>query len=257
MIARVVIDSPLPHLDKPFDYAIGEALDGIVEVGSRVRVPFAGRLSSAVVVEMTQDESPHQVKAIKSASGVPSFTQEALDLAASIAQRYGGSLWDVLRLMAPARVAGVEKLDWAHMTATPLEEQGDAARFDPAGELGLPLAAGARCAWVAPPMDGASMPAAAIASWALFAAGGQGTAIIVVPDARAVHALIAHLTHLGLRRWTARTGGHFAVLDADEGPSVRFGSYLAAMRGLVKARDRHPFGCVATRAASEGHRDLG
>lgn len=234
MIARVVVDSPLPHLDRPFDYFISEALQGVVRVGSRVRVPFAGRLSSAVVVEVTDDESPHQLKPIKSASGVPSFTQEALDLASSVAQRYGGSLWDVLRLMAPARVAAVEKHDWSHMAATPLDQSAAVASPEPARVAGLSTAPGSRYAWVAPPATSASVPAPALVSWALNTAGDDGTAIVVLPDARAVKAVVAHLTHGGLRRWTSRTGGHFAVLDADDGPSVRFGSYLAAMRGLVR-----------------------
>lgn len=234
MIARVIVDSPLPHLDRPFDYSISEALQSVVHVGSRVRVPFAGRLSSAVVVEVTRDRSPHQLKPIKSASGVPSFSHEALSLATSMAERYGGSLWDVLRLMAPARVASVEKLDWSRMSATPLDHDASANSPDAARAAGLPTVPGSRCAWAAPPANSASLPAATLVSWALTAAAEDGTAIVIVPDARAVQAVVAHLTQGGLRRWTSRGGGHFTVLDADDGPSVRFGSYVAAMRGLVR-----------------------
>ena len=233
MIARVVVDSPLPHLDRPFDYAIGESLDGIVQVGSRVRVPFAGRLSSAVVVELSADESPHTLKSIKSSGAVPSFTQHALDLAAAIAERYGGSLWDVLRLMAPARVASVEKLDWEGMARQNLDATSVAAWRGVSAQHGLPTAAGSRSAWAAPPANAAAAPAEALLAWALAAIADGGTAIVVVPDARAAQAVAAQAVAAGLHRWTARSGGQFALLDADEGPSVRYGSYLAAMRGLA------------------------
>ena len=162
MIARVVVDSPLPHLDRPFDYAIGEPLEGVVRVGSRVRVPFAGRLSSAVVVELADAESPHALKSIKSAGAVASFTQEALDLASSIARRYGGSLWDVLRLMAPARVASVEKLDWKSMEAAVLDPELLAGEVHRAAEHGLPTVPGSRSAWVAPPATSATAPVEAL-----------------------------------------------------------------------------------------------
>lgn len=234
MIARVVVDSPLPHLDRPFDYAIGEPLEGVVRVGSRVRVPFAGRLSSAVVVEFSDAESPHALKSIKSAGAVPSFTQHALDLASSIAQRYGGSLWDVLRLMAPARVASVEKLNWKGMASADLEPAWRAGWADRAGEHGLPTAAGSRSAWVAPPATSATAPVEALLAWALAAIAKGGSALVIVPDARAAQAIAARAVASGMRRWTARSGGHFVLLDAEDGPSVRFGAYLAAMHGMAR-----------------------
>lgn len=233
MIARVVVDSPLPHLDRPFDYAMGEPLAEVVQVGSRVRVPFAGRLTSAVVVELSADESPHALKAIKSSGAVPSFTPGALDLAGAIAERYGGSRWDVLRLMAPARVASVEKLDWEGMRALDLDTTSVTAWTGVAAKHGLPTTAGTRAAWVAPPAVSAAAPAEALLAWALAAIAEGGTAIVVLPDARAARAVALQAMAAGMRRWTARSGGHFALLDADDGPSARYGSYLAAMRGLV------------------------
>jgi primosomal protein N' (replication factor Y) len=43
-IARVVVDTPLSHLDRLFDYAVPESLSADAVAGSRVRVRFAGRL---------------------------------------------------------------------------------------------------------------------------------------------------------------------------------------------------------------------
>ncbi|MEO7259660.1 MAG: primosome assembly protein PriA, partial [Jatrophihabitantaceae bacterium] len=50
-VARVAVDSPLPHLDRPFDYLVPAELDEVVRPGSRVRVRFAGRLIDAWVLQ--------------------------------------------------------------------------------------------------------------------------------------------------------------------------------------------------------------
>lgn len=55
-IARVVILSPLPQLDKEFDYEIPQDLDQRIEIGSRVLVPFGRgkRELEGVVVEIVR-----------------------------------------------------------------------------------------------------------------------------------------------------------------------------------------------------------
>jgi primosomal protein N' (replication factor Y) len=45
---------PLPHLDKLFDYLVPEALADAAMPGVRVRVRFAGRLTSGFVVERAE-----------------------------------------------------------------------------------------------------------------------------------------------------------------------------------------------------------
>ena len=69
MIAKVLVDSPLPHLDRLFDYDIPEALT-TVTVGTRVRVPFAGRLTSAVVWELAETSDVKGLKVIRSAAAM-------------------------------------------------------------------------------------------------------------------------------------------------------------------------------------------
>ena len=111
-VARVCVDSPLPHLDKLFDYAVPEKLEPL-PVGTRVRVPFSGRLISGVVIERaTQSDFAGSKAAVRSAAAYPSYTPESLAFARAVADWYGGSLWDVLRLSAPSRVASVEKREW-------------------------------------------------------------------------------------------------------------------------------------------------
>src|SRR6478672_8282358 len=57
-VARVVVDVPLAHLDRPFDYLVPEKLAGSVVPGSRVKVRFAGQDVDGFVLERVA-ESDH------------------------------------------------------------------------------------------------------------------------------------------------------------------------------------------------------
>lgn len=231
-VARVCVDSPLPHLDKPFDYAIPDPLIGVVDVGSRVRVRMAGRLLSGVVTSLSDDSAyEDRLLPIRSSAALPSYNADAIDLAGQVARRYGGSLWDVLRLMAPPRVAAVEKR--AATAAAPVQSD---LRGAVRAALGVDdvvvTGIGQRTVWAAAPdRDRSTIPAYALVGTALAAIADEGSAVIVVPDARAIATVLAECTRRGLTRWTARSGGEVAVLDHDDGPSVRYGNYLAAMHG--------------------------
>ena len=238
-IATVVIDSPLPHLDQPFDYLIPERLRGVVQAGSRVRVPFAGALVSAVVTSVgTGSGYAGTLAAVKSASAIPVVSPPGIALAAAVARRYAGSLWDVLRLMVPPRVASVERRDGD--LPTPGDQDVYAAALDLAvggGEARetLDLPPGRATVWQAiPDPERRSVPASALVAAALEATQDGSSAILVVPDARAVGAVLDQAGRWGLRRWTARSGGQVAVLDHDDGDAVRFGSYLAALHGRAR-----------------------
>ena len=232
VIVGVAVDSPLPHLDRPFDYEVPGALASVT-VGTRVRVPFAGRLVSGVVTSVDGPRGAQVLKSVRSAGGIPSFTPEALDLARAIAARYAGSLWDVLRLMGPPRVAAVEKYDWDAWSRYEV----DVSRLHPLLEAAerstLPVTQGDRAVWAATPSRPEVAPTEAMLGAAMAAAARGGTSIIVAADSRAVGALLRTAAEHGLIRWSARSGGHIAVIDSDDGASVRYGAYMAAMRGLV------------------------
>ena len=55
-VARVAVDVPLAHLDRPFDYLVPATLDEAAVPGCRVRVRFAGRLVDGFVLARV-DES--------------------------------------------------------------------------------------------------------------------------------------------------------------------------------------------------------
>ncbi|WP_084126558.1 hypothetical protein [Demequina sp. NBRC 110054] len=234
-IARVVIDSPLPHLDAPFDYLIPDKLDR-VEQGYRVRVPFAGRLVNAVVMAVIdRSDFEGRLLEVRSAAYAPSYTPSSLRLAEALAQRSCGSTWDVLRLMAPPRVAAVEKrapdteVDLGRLRAA-ADALGAADRLHHDAREPRRVV---RQSLPDPESPGSTAARELAADAVRAAATGRGSALIVVPDARAVAAVASVLRDAGLERWTSRGGGDFAVLDADDGPNVRYGQYLAALRGEV------------------------
>jgi primosomal protein N' (replication factor Y) len=239
-VARVAVDVSLAHLDRPFEYLVPEALSEAATVGCRVRVRFAGRLTSGFLLARTA-EAEHEGPLgylERVVSPEPVLTPEVAGLARAVADRYGGTLADVLRLAIPPRHAAVESAaveTAAVETATPQSRAetappppGSWARY-PAGPSFLAaLAQGRspRAIWSALP--GGTWPAeiAAAAAAATATAGGRGV-VIVVPDARDLE-----LTDTAL---TAALGpGKHVILSASLGPAERYRRWLSVVRGQVR-----------------------
>ena len=109
-VARIAVDLPLAHLDRPFDYLVPERLAALARPGVRVRVRFAGQLTDGYVLDRV-DSSEHQgrlsyLERVVSAEQV--LTPEIAGLARAVADRYAGTLADVLRLAIPQRHAATE-----------------------------------------------------------------------------------------------------------------------------------------------------
>ncbi len=112
-VARVAIDSPLPQLDRLFDYEIAEAIRGTITVGSRVRVPF-GRgagLSDGFVVELVEssDFNGKLARLEELVSSVSVLTPEIYSLCRAVADRQAVTIADVFKLAIPTRSVAVEK----------------------------------------------------------------------------------------------------------------------------------------------------
>ncbi|MCC2661984.1 MAG: primosomal protein, partial [Arthrobacter sp.] len=110
-VARVLVESSLPHLDRPFDDAVPAALDHAAQPGVRVKVTFNGQdLSGFVLERVAESDAGHTLVPLsKVVSPVPVLTPAVRDLATAVAARYAGTVSDVLRVAVPPRVARLEK----------------------------------------------------------------------------------------------------------------------------------------------------
>ncbi len=109
-VAQVAVDTGLSHLDRAFDYLVPTTLDELVVIGCRVKIRFAGRLVDGFVTDRVEGtEHVGQLAYVaKVVSSEPVLHPEVLDLARAVAERYAGTLADVLRLAIPPRHARAE-----------------------------------------------------------------------------------------------------------------------------------------------------
>lgn len=112
-IARVLIDSPLPQLDRLLDYRVPARLAQDASPGVRVTVPLrtAGRLASGYLIELAASAdfagSLSEIETV--VSGVPVLTPQVWTLARKVADRCAGNASDIIRLAVPSRQVRVEK----------------------------------------------------------------------------------------------------------------------------------------------------
>ncbi len=109
--AQVVLALELSHLDRAFDYLVPSEMDAEAQPGVRVRVRFAGQLVDGFVIgRAAESDFAGRFEWLqKVVSPLPVLTPEILDLARTVADRYAGTLADVLRLAVPPRHASAEK----------------------------------------------------------------------------------------------------------------------------------------------------
>jgi len=122
-IARIVLDSPLPQLDRLFDYRIPEPLRAVAQPGVRVIVPLrtAGRRARGYIVELADsvdfDGPVHDLEDVVSA--VPVLDPAVWRLVRRAADRAAGTASDLLRLAVPPRMVRVEKAWLARESSPP------------------------------------------------------------------------------------------------------------------------------------------
>jgi primosomal protein N' (replication factor Y) len=255
-IARVLVDSSLPQLDRLLDYRVPDGMAG-VEPGVRVSVPLrsANRLATGFVVELgSQQDYPGPLSDVEAlVSPIPVLRPEVWRLARAVADRAAGSVNDVLRLAIPTRQVRVEKAWLAAGEPAALPEvTAPAIPGYAAGAVEGALAEGRRIA-LSVESGVVQLPSGAwTGRWAVTLAraaartvASGATAIMVVPDYRDQDQLATALAELlppeSVARWDARQPNpdrYRALLRAAASPMVILGTrsavYAPAERlGLV------------------------
>ncbi|MBP2414418.1 primosomal protein N' (replication factor Y) [Arthrobacter stackebrandtii] len=252
-VAHVVIDSPLPHLDRIFDYSVPLELDAEAQPGVRVRVKFSGQdLNGFLVARAAVSESERLVPLARVYSAVPVLAPQVLELAHRVAARYCGTVADVLRVAVPPRVASLEKVylkklavDAAAAAAAgapgappePVPDMPDAPRpghslfadYPHAEDFLTRLAMGESPKGVLGALQGYGA-----GSWqhqvaqvvAYCQLSGRG-AIVVVPDLRDLDLLERAFASM-------LPADSFVKLTADDGPSARYANFLKVLSGDVR-----------------------
>ncbi len=254
LVARVLIDSPLPQLDHLFDYRIPEELVDEARPGVRVTVPWrsAGRTIDGYLIEVVDpaaaasDGEPEfhgTLSPLESViSSVPVLTAPVYRLARRLADRAAGNANDIIRLAVPGRQVRVEKA-WLATRAQPagaVAEQPVAAadtpapahsRFAdyPADAIDTALAERARRAVAAVPRLVRLADGRTVGHWALTLAElavhthalGR-TAILVVPDFRDQDQVQAALEQLAPAESLSR-------VDARQSNPERYRAFLACL----------------------------
>ena len=80
-VAAVIVDVPSRQTDRPFDYAIPEKWEDVLQPGMRVTVPFGPRRLQGFVVEIKSHSDVKTLKPIEEVLDVaPVLNEELLQL---------------------------------------------------------------------------------------------------------------------------------------------------------------------------------
>ena len=222
-----------------------------------MKVRFGGQDVNGYVLERIEEAEHDGALAPlrKVVSAEPVLSPEVARLARAVADRWAGTLADVLRLAVPARHARVEA-EVPVAAVAPVAPSASATawapyRGGPAFLQHLTARGAPRAVWTAlPGHAGDRWPDAIAQAVAACVLGGRG-ALVVVPDARDIDRVLGALADVGIPRWVPGSTGGAVRLAADDGPAVRYRSFLAALRGRADV-------VVGTRASAFAPvRDLG
>ncbi|WP_138418883.1 primosomal protein N' [Sinomonas gamaensis] len=256
-VARVCVESPLPQLDRLFDYLVPEDLSEAAQPGVRVRVRVAGQEHAGFIIERTEssDAGVGLQPLGKVISPAVVLTPAVVRVARAVAERWAGALGDVLRFAVPPRAARVEaeyldelaapeSHDPEILEAGPVDEVTGAE--DPAAWAGLHpgpaflrhLAAGRspRASLEAVEAYGPSAWPVLVAEAVRTVHGSGRGALVIVPDRRDLDRALTALTE-------ALPGEPIVRLSAEDGPTKRYRAYLDLLSGRAKV-------AVGTRGAA-------
>ncbi|MGO1653622.1 MAG: primosomal protein N' [Brevibacterium yomogidense] len=255
-VARVMLETAVPHLARTFDYGVTQTQDAEAVPGVRVRVRFSGRLVSGFLLSRAEDtDVAGEIAPLERVvSPLPVADERLMPLVREVADRWAGTVPDVLRLAVPPRHAAGERSALTAVTRHHAEAPPVPGPDEFPAPSGAPASYEAFLAalteWLSPADDGEDGPRAA---YALTPGGEPGTgwisaglraAAITIAAGRSVLWLVPD--HRELSALTARLGPlapHTVRLSADQGPQARWSAWVRAHGGAARL-------VIGTRAAA-------
>lgn len=265
-VARVLLDSPVPHLDRTFDYLVPVAMAQEARPGTRVIVRFGEQEMRGWIWERgtTTTHIGRLSPLRRVVSDLQVLPESSRRLIEAVAARSAGTRSDVVRLALPARHATTEKSERGKapqdlVTWTPPTSECGWQHYDGGESFLARLVDGEapRAAWRALPARGRSPGASrsrsdgrddskqgvVIEPWQVcLARAVQATlassrgAVIVVATTEQAESLAGRLRQeLGEEP--------VVVLSAEHGPARRYRAFLALLLGRARV-------VVGTRAAA-------
>lgn len=263
-IARIVLDVQAAHLGQTFDYLVDERFSEDAVPGMLVRVRFGGRLLNGFIWERV-DSSPTAASALRYIERVlgtqPLIPHFLRDDITAIAQAFGGTRANIVRLAVPPRVAWIEQqstlLHDFHESFVPnaalkaYEDKGFqyfSARYNNVAPLYSAIQSQRYGSFVFSPLPQAIERSNAIAWMVVSALCSGKSAVVVLPTMREVNELREALNKAGLAVMASDLSANHtkrsdvAILNASLPPAQRYEAYLAIASGSVRC-------VIGTRAA--------
>ncbi|MBM6698837.1 primosomal protein N' [Bifidobacterium pullorum subsp. saeculare] len=260
-IARVVLDVQTTHLGQTFDYLVDERQSAAAVPGAFVRVRFGGRRVSGVIWERAATSATaasalrYLERVITTDVTVPAALRDDIT---AIADAYGGTRANILRLAVPPRVAKVEAeqrlaASFRRETAGTADDGPLADRLAARGATLLASYGGAGgglaairdalgrsgfSAFVLDPLPGVGEKSRLLAWMAASALAADRPAVVVLPGTKETEDLLAALVALGLKPFAPTPSGAWAgdvaVLNAALPPADRYRAWMAVAQGQVR-----------------------
>lgn len=109
-LAHVIVDTKIFHLSEPYSYLVSEDITDTLKIGTLVRIPFGRSMAEGVVIHRGSADSTAGLKFIGAQlSSKPMVSNSQIRFFKEVSQRYGCSLWDVMRLAIPSFSRGGER----------------------------------------------------------------------------------------------------------------------------------------------------
>lgn len=253
-VAQVRLIGVLPHLDRPFEYAVTPET-ATAEPGMRVRVRFSGRDTEGIVLDRRAEPSTDRplaplTRLVSEDVVVPPTMMRVCE---DVAARCAGTVGDVLRLALPPRHARAERndrLDEEKETGTtapaapgtsPEEAGTEGPGAEPAAQDAVPAtthisrypglsALLSRAGSADGPVPRATITLDPVDPWtdlvaeALSALEPGRGALVIAPDQRDITRLSRVLVERGIEH---------EILAGSEGPEKRYRTFRRILRGAT------------------------